>query len=213
MAESTLTHDYWLSYPPWRPSLAADALRCLDLIRRDVPLTADTSVLEVGCGHGIFTYHLAALVPVHGIDVSVDDLKLNPVRDVSRMDGRRLAFADGSFDVVVAHHALHHIGDYERALREMVRVSRRYVVVSDLNTWNPSNRFFLAIGAEDRPDPYFRIGALTRAFERAGLRVVRRRTWGKMSPFLTPRCLVPLQRLMWFEQPLGLEHLVIGEKW
>ena len=162
MSESP-SHDYWTSFPPWRPSLAADARRCIELIRRDVPLTADTTVLEVGCGHGIFTYHLAAQVRVHGIDLSLEDLRLNPVRDVSQMDGTRLGFADDSFDVVIAHHALHHIIDYESALREMARVSRRYVVVSDLNRWNPSNRFWLAVGAEDRPDPYFSAGTLTNA--------------------------------------------------
>ena len=133
-----------------------------------MPLTPDTRALEVGCGHGIFTYHLAAAVRVHGIDVSIDDLRLNPVRDVSVMNATRLAFVDESFDVVLAHHALHHIPDFERALREMARVSRRYVVVSDLNRWNLSNRFFLAIGAEvliDAIRPIFGLKRKTSASE------------------------------------------------
>lgn len=177
-----------------------------------MPLTLQSSVLEVGCGYGLFTYHLAQQCRVHGMDVAIDDLRLNPVRDVSQMDGTRLAFADGSFDVVLAHHVLHHITDQPRALSEMARVSRRYVVVADLNRWNPVNRYFLAVGAEDTRDPYFTAGWLVESFQRAGLRVLRHRTWGAMSPFLTPRALVPLQRLTSFEQPLGLEHLIIGQK-
>jgi len=202
----------WSTYSPWRPSLVVDARHCIDLISRDVPLTPDTSVLEIGCGYGIFTCQLAGDCRVHGIDVSIDDLRLNPVPAVSQMDGARLAFADASFDVVLAHHSLHHIAGWRRALAEMARVTRRYVVVADLNRWNPVNRFFLAVGAEDTPDPYFTCSWLTGAFERVGLCVVRHRTWGMMSPFLTPHLLMPLQRLTWFEQPLGLEHLVIGEK-
>ena len=205
-------HDHWTAYPPWHVALAADAKHCIDLIRRDVPLCRDTNVLEIGCGHGIFTYHLAHVCRVNGIDTSIDDLEVNPVRSVLRMDATRLAFADGSFDVVIAHHALHHIPDHERALAEMARVSRRYVVVSDLNRWSPVNRVFLALGSEEMPDPYFSARWLEGAFERVGLRVVRRRTWGMMSPFLTPQSFAALQRLTWFEQPLGLEHLVIGEK-
>ncbi|MFW6056234.1 MAG: class I SAM-dependent methyltransferase [Chloroflexota bacterium] len=199
-------------HEPQRPSFVADGRHCIDLIRRDVPLTPETSILEVGCGYGLFTYHLAQSCHVHGVDVSIDDLRLNPVRDVSLMDGTRLAFADESFDVVLAHHVLHHIVDQPRALSEMVRVARRYVVIADLNRWNPVNRYFVAIGAEDMPDPYFTARQLSGVFERAGLRVLRRRTWGFMSPFLTPRILVPLQRLTQFEHPLGLEHLLVGEK-
>lgn len=206
------SQSYREAYPPWRPSLAADARHCIDLMRRDVRITRETSVLEIGCGHGICTYHLKNVCRVHGIDISDEDLRLNPVGDVSLMDAQQLAFADGSFDVVVTHHALHHIPDHERALAEMSRVSRRYVVVCDLNRWNPVNRYFLAIGAEDGPDPYFSARQLCGLVERAGLRVLKCRTWGFMSAFLTPRVLVPLQRLMWFEQPLGLEHLVIAEK-
>ncbi len=206
------THDYWTAYPPWHAALAADAEHCIDLIARDVPLTPDTKVLEIGCGYGIFTSHLAGRCRVHGSDVSGDDLRLNPVRDVSQADGRHIPFADGSFDLVIAHHVLHHIADQTCALAEMVRVTSRYVVIADLNRWNPVNRYFLAIGAEDAADPYFTARQLRRLFQLADLRVLRNRTWGFMSPFLTPRILVPLQRLTWFEHPLGLEHLVIGEK-
>ena len=42
-----------------------------------------------------------------------------------------LAFADGSFDVVVCRVAAHHFTDPALAIREMARVSRRLVVLED----------------------------------------------------------------------------------
>ena len=206
------TEERWVSYTHDRPSIAADTAHFIEMVRQDVPLTADTTVLDVGCGWGITTFQLARQCKVHGIDRSAGNLRLNPVRTVSLMDATRLGFADASFDVVVAHHVLHHIVDVAGALREMARVSRRYVVVSDLNKWNPVNQGFVLLGAEDLPEPYFSAKQLTMAVESAGLRVIRRRTWGLLSPYLTPGAFVPLQRKLWFEHPLGLEHLVIAEK-
>ena len=192
--------------------MAADITHFIELMRQNVPLDADTSVLEVGCGWGITSFHLARQCRLLGVDCSLKNLRLNPVRPVSLMDATRLGFADASFDVVLAHHVLHHIVGFKTALAEMARVSRRYVVVADLNKWNPVNVAFVLLGAEELPSPYFGAKCLETAVEGAGMRVVRSRTWGMLSPFLVQRALVPLQRALWFEQPLGLEHIVIAEK-
>ncbi|MBN2405914.1 MAG: hypothetical protein JXE06_10085, partial [Coriobacteriia bacterium] len=94
----------------------------------------------------------------------------------------------------------------------MARVSRRYVVIVDLSILNPVNIGFLLTGAESARWPYYTRRRLRRTMEAAGLNVVRLRTYGLLSPYLTPRALVPLQRALRFEQPLGIEHLAIGEK-
>jgi ubiquinone/menaquinone biosynthesis C-methylase UbiE len=47
-----------------------------------------------------------------------------------RMDGRRLAFADDSFDVVTLLEVLEHMPAPDEAAREALRVARRFVVVS-----------------------------------------------------------------------------------
>ena len=141
--------EQWAAYTHDWPPIAADAGHFIELVRQDVPLTADTTVLEVGCGWGITTFQLTRQCKVQGVDRSPENLRLNPVRTVSVMDATRLGFADASFDVVLAHHVLHHIVDVAGALAEMARVSRRYVVVSDLNKWNPVNQGFVLLGAEE----------------------------------------------------------------
>ena len=62
-------------------------------------------------------------------------------------DARLLPFADASIDVVTCSQVLHHFGDDEvpTVLRELQRVSRRYVVVSDLRrSWIAALGFWVA---------------------------------------------------------------------
>jgi ubiquinone/menaquinone biosynthesis C-methylase UbiE len=50
-------------------------------------------------------------------------------------DGQALAFADGTFDLVCAFGVLHHVPHPRKVVREMLRVSRRSVFISDANSF------------------------------------------------------------------------------
>ncbi|KAL2159358.1 hypothetical protein VTH06DRAFT_2361 [Thermothelomyces fergusii] len=103
-------------------------------------------VLDVGCGTGNLTAHMAALVGggdggggggrVVGVDPSPERLAV--AREVAARalggEGRvglyegaaedLSRFGDGSFDAVVVNSTLHWVGDQARALREVARVLR-----------------------------------------------------------------------------------------
>jgi SAM-dependent methyltransferase len=99
-------------------------------------LSPGAQVLDVGCGPGTITADLAARVPgghVTGIDAAPDVLALARQeagrRGLANVrfetgDAYRLAYADGTFDVVHAHQLLQHLSDPVRALAEMRRVCR-----------------------------------------------------------------------------------------
>ncbi|MBI2141584.1 methyltransferase domain-containing protein [Candidatus Woesearchaeota archaeon] len=88
-------------------------------------------ILDVGCNDG----HVAALMleckpslKIVGVDVRAD----RPAMIERRIyDGRKLPFPDESFDVVMANDVLHHTTDIEALLKEMVRVSKRYILIKD----------------------------------------------------------------------------------
>ena len=99
-------------------------------------LTPGANVLDVGCGPGTITADLAARVPggqVTGIDAAADVLA-EARQEAARRgqanvrfetgDVYRLAFGDGTFDVVHAHQVLQHLSDPVAALAEMRRVCR-----------------------------------------------------------------------------------------
>ncbi|HZQ93155.1 MAG TPA: class I SAM-dependent methyltransferase [Terriglobales bacterium] len=50
-----------------------------------------------------------------------------------RLDAEQMELPDGSFDVVFAHEMIHHCRSPHRAVCEMLRVSRRYVVFMEPN--------------------------------------------------------------------------------
>lgn len=95
-------------------------------------LTADSSVLDVGCGKGFMLHDMAELVPgitVAGVDVSeyaiehaMDDVK--PYLQVA--DAKALPFADNAFDVVISINTVHNLvrDECAQALREIERVGR-----------------------------------------------------------------------------------------
>lgn len=96
------------------------------------------SLLDVGTGTGDVPSHLARVAARHGVSlttVGLDD-RAELVRGSVSVCGcaSSLPFGDGTFDVVIASQLLHH---FERdaalqVLREMHRVARRRVIVSDL---------------------------------------------------------------------------------
>lgn len=84
-------------------------------------------LLVVGCGSGLEAAILAKGLGTHvtGIDVETDfDLRARELADLCQADARELPFPDDSFDVVYCYHALEHIPEPVRAIREIARVLR-----------------------------------------------------------------------------------------
>lgn len=94
-------------------------------------------LLDAPCGTGRLHATLARFaLPLCGVDVSPPMLaqaRSNGSTRLARASVEHLPFADGAFDVVVSCRFLHHLrerDELERALRELVRVSRRLIVAS-----------------------------------------------------------------------------------
>lgn len=103
-------------------------------------LQPDT-LLDIGSGRGAFLWPLLdafSYLPVTCADIL--DHRVAGIQAVQnggvarlavvRADATALPFADGSFDVVTLLEVLEHIPDMRRALAEVCRVARRFVVLS-----------------------------------------------------------------------------------
>jgi len=98
------------------------------------------SILDVGCGTGNLTLHLATLVgpkgSVTGIDPSPSRLAIAkslaipanaaPIKFHQAKAEDLSLFRDGSFDVVFVNSTLHWVQDQARAISEFARVLRRH---------------------------------------------------------------------------------------
>jgi len=109
------------------------------LLRTVLAPTPGASVLDVGSGSGYFTRRLVADgLDVTGIDSSSGMIRYAQSQAVTGEpyllgDARCLPFPDRHFDSCVAITSLCFIREQEQALVEMVRVTRRRIVLGLLN--------------------------------------------------------------------------------
>lgn len=94
-------------------------------------LPASAGVLDVGAGNGMLAQAVMSRRP--DVTIRAIDTKLWPDRvvDVAEFDGIRIPFPDRSFDVCLISDVLHHCSNARELLQEMVRVTRRQVVIKD----------------------------------------------------------------------------------
>lgn len=115
-------------------------------------LSANSTVLDVGCAKGFMMHDMAELIPgitVQGLDVSEYAIA-NAIEDmrphVQVADARKLPFADNTFDVVISINTIHNLVREEcgQALREIERVSKgkSYITVDAYHTEEEKERMF-----------------------------------------------------------------------
>jgi ubiquinone/menaquinone biosynthesis C-methylase UbiE len=99
----------------------------LELIRDYAP---HGPMLDVGCGMGDLLDKFPRRMR-RGVDISEDYLKIARKRGLKVMKAaaESLPFVDGLFEVVIATDILEHVFDLNQVTRELVRVSRKFIIV------------------------------------------------------------------------------------
>ena len=101
-------------------------------------------VLDAGCGEGTLSFLLAERgATVVACDISEPNIEYakkqpNPHHiEFLTADLENLPFEDGSFDLVISSHVLEHLPDFEKGLREIMRVTRSQAVVAIPTVFSP----------------------------------------------------------------------------
>ena len=104
-------------------------------------------VLDAGCGEGTLSIMIAKKgAIVTGCDISkpnienaVNYAKENNLSNINFVlgDAENLPFSDNEFDLVVSSHVLEHLPDFDKGLREVMRVSKKRAVVAIPTVLNP----------------------------------------------------------------------------
>ena len=201
---------------PRGPVIAAYTQPKIRYILERIRLPAEATILDVGAGNGYFSYEWDRHAPTTAVDSSPVILEQNPIERKFVMDARSMAFSDATFDLVFCHALLHHVDAHDRlqVVREMARVSKRYVVYIEPNIWNPVIAGFSTVKREERGalrfTPHY-VRSLTIA---ANLRIIASCSWGLLTPNRMPLATIlsPFFRLFERPFPLGVTTIVIAEK-
>ncbi len=108
-----------------------------DTMVKEVRRLKPQSILDVGCGEGFTLERLRKakigkqLEGVDYLDLAIKlGKKTHPELTLKKGSIYDLKYKNNSFDVVICSEVLEHIDDPEKGLEELVRVSKKYVVLS-----------------------------------------------------------------------------------
>jgi ubiquinone/menaquinone biosynthesis C-methylase UbiE len=122
----------------------------LEFISKVIDGSGYRSVLDVGTGTGRGVRHfiqqhdgveVRGIEPVRAMIDQAESVNEVPPGCIIEARGHDLPFPDNSFDVVCELGVLHHVADPDAIVREMVRVARRAVFLSDENRFANGGRF------------------------------------------------------------------------
>ena len=182
-------------------------------LTRLIDLAGVREALDVGAGNGFSTLYAPEHVDAVATDGSWRMLSRHPGRARVIADAMTLPFASNAFDLVFCWELLHHVEEPWRALREMARVSRKYVLFFEPNPLNPAQFLFALYDREHRWVLRFSRGFVLDQVKRAGLRTISFERCGLIFPNMTPLSLSRILARMPFSWPgVGISQLVVAEK-
>lgn len=157
------------------------------VVKTTRPLNIET-VLDVGCGEG-FTLSRLSREKIgktyEGIEVDDSAIelgkKLYPNLKFIKGDIYKLPFKSNSFDLVVCTEVLEHLENPRKAYKELIRVSRKYILLSVPNepffTWQRMARLqnILKFGAHPEHIQHWTVRSFTKFVKVRGVKLITRK--------------------------------------
>jgi SAM-dependent methyltransferase len=152
-------------------------------------------------------------VSVVACDYAAGMLAGNPVRRRLVCSAYHLPFADARFDAVTCWELLHHLDEPAQAVREMLRVARRKVVIFEPNRINPGHLLLALSRKSERRSVRFSPRYLRGLVREAGGRITLHVRGGLLFPNVTPLAVARLLSRLPYRVPLmAISQLVVAER-
>jgi len=197
------------------PVVACFAQQRIAFLGQFVEFSEIKLALDVGCGNGFSTYYMNEIFETWGVDLSWMMLSDHPLRNsatLTRATIQYLPFPTRAFDLVYGWEILHHLPSPEQAVKEMARISKRYIVVAEPNRNNPIQFIFSIIDREHRWVQKYSLGYMRSLFNDEGIKILYSTSGGWIFPNITPPWLLSFLSRIPYESFLGISNWVIGMK-
>ena len=170
------------------------------------------NALDVGAGYGYSSYYLPSHIQVTNLDFSFSNLINNPVQEKIQASALNLPYADDSFDLVFGWSFLHHLDLPERAVHEMARVTRKYLVLLEPNRNNLVQFAFGLLHPREHGTLRFTKKRLLGYLEQINFKLITCDTTGWMFAGASPTFSLKICRHLPFVHRLGVVNIMICEK-
>ncbi|MHA1267595.1 MAG: class I SAM-dependent methyltransferase [Candidatus Helarchaeota archaeon] len=185
----------------------------LHLIFHKIDSKDINTVLEVGCGNGFFSLQLNQKFDyLIGLDFSSLMLSLLKKENIPLIcaDALFLPLKNYSFDLVFCANLLHHVDSIKVALKEMKRVSKKYITIIEPNRQNPLMYLFFRLKKEEDETKIFSLQNLINLLHEEHFTIIDAFSMGLISPNQTSRFLLPFFRVFEAKKSrFGLYNIII----
>lgn len=188
----------------------------LDWVAQYIDLSKLKSAFDVGCGDGFATYYFNKVIDnVEGGDIAEYMLKKNPLpkSKLRIIDAENLPLKDKSYDLVYTWEVLHHVPNPQKAVSEMARVSKKYVLIFEPNRTNILQFAFGLLTKQERGTLRSTKRYLTGLCDNAGLKIIASDYVGKIPPNKTPASWLPFMKKVPFKSNMitGISIAILAE--
>ncbi len=170
------------------------------------------TALDVGAGYGYSSYHMPSSIDTLALDFSFMNLISNPVKKKIQATALELPFRTNSFDLVFGWSFLHHLDEPEKAVAEMARVSKKYLVLLEPNRNNPVQFAFGVLHPMEHGTLKFTKQKLLRYLENIKFKLISCNATGWLFNGASPTFSLKIARHLPFVHRLGLVNIMICEK-
>lgn len=170
------------------------------------------TALDVGAGYGYSSYHLPKSIDTLALDFSFMNLIANPVKNKIQASALALPFNSNSFDLVFGWSFLHHLDQPEKAVTEMARVTKKYLMLLEPNRTNPVQFAFGLLHPMEHGTLKFTKQKLLGYLENIKFRLISCEATGWLFNGASPTFSLKIARHLPFVHRLGLVNIMICEK-
>jgi len=171
------------------------------------------TVLDLGCGEGISTIYAPDHWSVFGLDTSVPMLMNNPSKNKVCSNAYSLPFPPSCFDMVYSWELLHHVNNPSKVVKEMKRVTKKYILIFEPNPMNPVQLIFSYLDQQHKWVRRNFTSHLLSIISGNDLKIHLFRQAGCIFPNKTPEWFFHFLKLIPFWLPIfGISHAIILEK-
>jgi ubiquinone/menaquinone biosynthesis C-methylase UbiE len=189
----------------------------INWVKQHIDLKQVKTAFDVGCGDGFATYYFNKLIPhVEGGDISEYMLQKNPIdkKKLHIIDAENLQFKDNEFDLSYTWEVLHHVPNPDQAVKEMARISKKYVVIFEPNRNSPLQFAFGLLNKQERGTLRSTKRYLEGLCSEAGLKIIASEYVGKIPPNKTPESMMSIMKKLRFSSTIftGISIAIVAEK-